>query len=336
MTMVKIREIVVQPSLINTSCVWASDLEQLTELHNCPYTGATTTRTATLTGFQEDASHTFAFLADSLSSLNSYGYSPHPLSSYIEWIKTLLLSNLLSTKPFIISITDDNANSLQVMLAAIQDLRAGHPSWRSRVAVEFNASCPNIRGHPPLSYNFSNLMPFLDALAQYFWADQTLTIGIKLPPYVVSTQIRDVIHGIAKYTRQDPALGCSVNPFAFFTCTNTIGNSLVFSDQTLDGRGGGSRFAVPPALGGLAGEAIHFLSLGNVYSFSHLLAEFGDTALQEIVIIGAGGVTSPAAVARMHLAGAKVVGCATLLGRLGVAAFKRLSEETTTTERRDE
>lgn len=56
--MVSIRNITISPALINTSCAWASDEAQLAALFDCPYTGAVTTRTATLGGFDEDASHT--------------------------------------------------------------------------------------------------------------------------------------------------------------------------------------------------------------------------------------------------------------------------------------
>ena len=58
---------------------------------------------------------------------------------------------------------------------------------------------------------------------------------------------------------------------------------------------------------------------------SKLLAESGDAAVQQIVVIGAGGVTSADAVARMHRAGAQVVGSATLFGKLGVSAFEQLA-----------
>ena len=268
--------------------------------------------------------------------MNSYGYSPHPLSAYIGWVRTLLDRDPQSAKPFIISITDSTPQGLQEMMTAIQDLRAEQPSWSSRVAIEFNASCPNIKGHPPPSYSFATLAPFLDALAERFWADRTLTLGIKLPPYVVATQIQDLVNGIRQYSRQDVTSGRPTNPFAFLVCTNTLGNCLVFSTETTDGETRGSPFAVPPAVGGLAGEAIHPLSLGNVYFFSRFLAESGDSGLQEIVIVGAGGVTSPEAVARMHRAGAKIVGCATLVGRLGVAAFTQLSQEQKTRSSEDE
>ncbi|KAH7930600.1 FMN-linked oxidoreductase [Leucogyrophana mollusca] len=322
--MVRIRSIEVSPSLVNCSCAWASDLSQLQELYHCQYTGAVITRTATLAGFAEDSSHTVAFLKDSLSSLNSYGYSPHSLATYLSWIRTLLEQDPSSSKPFIISISDSSPVEIAAMLDSIQVLRKSQPGWQSRVAVEFNPSCPNIKGHPPPSYHFSGVSPFLDVFAKAFWEDESLTIGLKLPPYVASTQFTEVIDGIAAYTRLDPS-GQPRNPFAYFTCTNTLGNSLVFSELAVDGGAGVNQFAVPPGLGGLAGEAIHSLSLGNVYSFARLLAESDDPAMREIVIIGAGGVTTPEAVERMHRAGAKAVGCATLLGKEGVAAFQRLA-----------
>ncbi|KAG2070693.1 FMN-linked oxidoreductase [Suillus decipiens] len=322
--MVLIRSIDVSPSMVNCSCAWASDYQQLSGLYHCPYTGAVVTRTATLDGFEEDESHTVAFMKDSLSSLNSYGYSPHPLHEYLAWIRELL-GEEQSLKPFIISITESSAERLSEMLLAIQQFRASNSTWRSRIAVEFNSSCPNIKGHPPPSYHLPSLKSYLDVFAKAFQDDSTLTIGLKLPPYIIATQFHDVIACISSYTRTDSSIGNSINPIAYFTCTNTLGNSLAFADQTPDAKADVSRFAVPPGLGGLAGEAIHSLSLGNVYAFSRLLAESDDPAMREIVIVGAGGVTSPEAVRRMNRAGAKIVGCATLLGKEGVKAFEILS-----------
>ena len=269
-----------------------------------------------------------AFLKDSLSSINSYGYSPHPLFSYVGpggWIRSILRRTPGSSKPFIISITESHATDLRLMLNAIQGLRAAQHGWASRIAVELNTSCPNIPSRAPPSYDPAGpaLATLLDVLAEFFWKDTSLTIGVKLPPYVAATQIADVVQTIATYSRIGPESGTSVNPIAFLTCTNTLGNSLVFADQV---EGATGEFAVPPGVGGLAGEAIHALSLGNVSGFSTLLAASDDPALRQIVVIGAGGVTSAEAVARMHRAGAKVVGSATLLGKVGVAAFEQLSK----------
>lgn len=56
--MVKINSLTISPPLINTACAWASDYNHLEALFNCPYTGAVTTRTATLKGYKETDAHT--------------------------------------------------------------------------------------------------------------------------------------------------------------------------------------------------------------------------------------------------------------------------------------
>lgn len=55
-SMESINHLRISPALINSSSAWASDLKQLQELFDSKYTGAVTTRTATLKGFQEDPS----------------------------------------------------------------------------------------------------------------------------------------------------------------------------------------------------------------------------------------------------------------------------------------
>jgi hypothetical protein len=56
--MVALNSIDISPPLLNSSCAWSSDLCQLRELYMSTYTGAITTRTATVDGFQEDVNHT--------------------------------------------------------------------------------------------------------------------------------------------------------------------------------------------------------------------------------------------------------------------------------------
>ena len=53
-----IRRLVVSPPFMNSSSPCASERDQLQELFDSPYTGAVTTRTATLTGFKETSEHT--------------------------------------------------------------------------------------------------------------------------------------------------------------------------------------------------------------------------------------------------------------------------------------
>ena len=86
---------------------------------------------------------------------------------------------------------------------------------------------------------------------------------------------------------------------------------------------------MPTAVGGVAGDSLHALALGNVYTFQQQLAaqDAQDAGLAGIKIIGVGGVTSKAAAARMTQAGADAVACATLFGKEGVRAFEILGKE---------
>ena len=276
------------------------------------------------------------FTSTTNSTLNSYGYSPHPLKSYLDWVYTLLTTRTPDgappTKPVIISITSARADELAGLVTAIQKLRscikAANASGTSElVAIELNTSCPNIKDAPPPSYNFPSLIPLLEVLAAVFRGDPSLTIGLKLPPYLYRTCFHDAIATVASFSRQ--VNGVTQNPFAFITCTNTLGSSLLFTDQITSAPASSSAIspALPTPLGGLGGEAIHPLALGNVYTFAQLLSQHADEAVRRIVIIGVGGVTSPAAAQRMFRAGAQVVECATLLGQQGMLAFQAIVED---------
>ncbi|KAF8060970.1 hypothetical protein FPV67DRAFT_1423607 [Lyophyllum atratum] len=331
--MVKIHTLNVSPPLINSSCAWASDLEQLTELYDSPFTGAVTTRTATLDGFEEGPSHTVAFSKSGVTSINSYGYSPHPLSRYLTWVKGLLLKAPLpegSRKPFIISITSSDPVKLRTMVQSIQGLRTELQDTiaQTSIAIELNTSCPNIPNSPPTGYAFPSLFPLLTVLKEEHAKDPTLTIGLKLPPFVYRDQFLAVIDGLKGLCLPEDGESTgseTICPFAFFTCTNTLGNSLLFQEQSTRPAPlseEATPFAVPTGLGGLAGDSLHALALRNVYTFTQLLQEPANAFLKRIAVIGVGGVTSKEAAERMRRAGATVVGCATLLGKEGVRAFE--------------
>lgn len=214
------------------------------------------------------------------------------------------------------------------MIASIQSTLRYTPDstpspWAHRIAIELNTSCPNITGAPPPAYTPSAppLVNLLTVLQEEFKKDTSLTIGLKLPPYVYQSQFRDILKVIAGLSFA--VGGAMVNPIAFFTCTNTLGNTLLFSSQTETPLG--SKYALPVPLGGLAGHALHPLALGNVHTFSTLLQSAEFSCLKDIVIIGVGGVTDIRGVERMREAGAHVVGAASLFGKYGPKAFQRLS-----------
>lgn len=226
------------------------------------------------------ASLQVAFSSSTTTSLNSYGYSPYPLSQYLEWVQQLISDSPQSTKPIIISITFDspgpNGNeseaSLDTLLEMIQTMRQeisdtpsdkGTPSQTVRIGVEINTSCPNITNKPPPAYEPASMRPLLAVVAKHVSKDPSLVVGLKLPPYVHAKQFTDVV---AELSKLSPAQG--PHPIAFLTCTNTLGSSLLFDDQTLPSNfekpSEPAGFAVPTIYGGLAGESIHPLSLGQV------------------------------------------------------------------------
>ncbi|KAF7344428.1 DHO-dh domain-containing protein [Mycena sanguinolenta] len=315
--MVQVGSLHISPELVNASCAWASDLGQLQALFDSPDTGAVLTRTSTLEGFQEDASsHTVAFASSSTTSLNSYGYSPHKLSQYLSWIESILSAAATpKSKPFIISITASQPDVTRSTIDAIQALRSKGPAFAD-IGIEFNTSCPNIRGSTPPGYAFTNLVPLLTVFADAWRADNSLTLGLKLPPYVHAAQFAEVLDTLRQFSTTADVDGHARNPIAYIACTNTLGNALLMITRL--------RYRRP--LGGIAGDALHALALGNVYSFARLLeAEDSASGLKNLVIIGIGGVTSAEAAARMRKAGASIVGSATLFGKEGVRAFEIIS-----------
>jgi len=169
-------------------------------------------------------------------------------------------------------------------------------------------------------------LPLLQILANAHSNDPTLSIGLKLPPYVYKDQFSEALAGIELFSA--PADDGTINnPIAFLTCTNTLGNCLLFSDQAITS--GDQIFAVPTALGGLAGDSLHPLALGNVFTFKSLISsqEAKDAGIGHIKIIGVGGVNSREATMRMRNAGAAAVGCATLFGKEGIQAFEIIGKE---------
>lgn len=209
------------------------------------------------------------------------------------------------------------------MLTQLQDLRQKLGDQTddrgAQIAVELNTSCPNIQGTSPPGYDVESLNPLLRVLSDAYGKDPTLTIGLKLPPLVHEQQFHSILDRIQ-------SMGSTIS---FLTCTNTLGNSLLFSDQITSppSPSNEQNFALPTALGGLAGDALHPLALGNVYRFSKLLKESNkrSSSLSKIKIIGVGGVTSKEARRRMEAAGADAVACATFFGKQGVTAFEMLS-----------
>ena len=239
----------ISPPLINSANPWCSTRADLQALFDDENTGAVTTRTSLLGGFPHDPNiHQFTFFSpesfhhtdesrDSRSgvvisdsnggSLNTLGYSPYPLDSYLSMLGEIAATSTLrdSTcrkKPFIISVTGSAADVVQCY-RRIQRVQA---SIENPLCMEINLSCPNIPSKPPPAYSKSSLEEYLDVLASEPVSDgkQRVAIGIKTPPYTYHDQFQVLIDALN-------ATGSPTCPVDFITATNTLGSSLLIDPE---------------------------------------------------------------------------------------------------------
>ncbi|KAK6007936.1 hypothetical protein QM012_004750 [Aureobasidium pullulans] len=319
----------IEPPLLNSANPWCSTREDLEALYACPHTGAVTTRTSLLLGFPHDPTiHQHAFFSTQSqtattasdytisgkeypASLNTLGYSPTPIDTYLGWIEQIIsASPNLKPKPFIISVTG-SPKEVAECYSRVAALAARIPA---PLAVEVNLSCPNIANKPPPAYSGSALKEYLDALKH---VPRTVSLGLKTPPYTYAGQFKTLVDTLREN---------GTSPIDFITATNTLGSCLVLGPQ--------GRPLLPSAagtgIGGLAGEPLHALALGNVATLRQLLDEHAE--LRDIDIIGVGGVSDAAGLSRMQAVGAKVVAIGTALGREGLPVFAKILHGTKTSK----
>jgi len=316
----------IDPPLLNSANPWATDVKDLRALYDCRYTGAVTTRTSLIGGFNHDAAaHQYAFFdaaaghgrGTDTASVNSLGYSPHTLDEYLSFIREVLSSTSVTktNKGFIVSITgdpDDVVECYRRISSAQRDVAVP-------LAMEINLSCPNIPGAPPPAYDAAALLRFLNPLRDLISGSPELPripFGLKTPPYTHLTEYQVLINALR--TSAGPQ---NASPVSFITATNTLGSCLVLSSTSeppnpvLPGHG----------LGGMAGAPLHPLALGNVATIRRMLDENGDQ-LGHIQIIGVGGVLDSAGYERMKSVGAYAVAVGTGLGIKGVGIFQDIAE----------
>ncbi|KFA47696.1 hypothetical protein S40293_08718 [Stachybotrys chartarum IBT 40293] len=310
------------PPLLNSACPWATTPSNLRTLLLCPATGALTTRTSLLAGFpHDDALHRYLFFDPSSSvpaegtsagpeipasssvedgaraSLNSLGYSPLSLGTYLDILKDLSKELPDVRKQIIVSVTG-SAEDVRTCYDAIV---LASSSIHFPLAMEINLSCPNIPNKPPPAYSSSSLSSYLTLLP----ADPVIPIGIKTPPYTYHAQFATLVDTLK------PAASC----ISFITATNTLGSCLVLDEGTqLPGLG----------FGGMAGPPLHPLALGNVATIRRLLDE--NDALKHVQIVGAGGVSDVNGYRRFKGVGVFAVAVGTALGKQGVAVFENIAK----------
>ncbi|KAI1459229.1 dihydroorotate dehydrogenase [Annulohypoxylon moriforme] len=345
----------INPPLLNSANPWATTLEDLTALFECPSTGAVTTRTALLDGFPHDPDkHQYSFfdpgsnlpmgristpgeegsLSTSMSaSLNNMGYSPIPLNKYLEFIEKIAREKGAERpgKGFVVSVTGspEDVAECYVRIAKTQKRVGGNVP----LAMEVNLSCPNIPGAPPPAYDGEALGGYLDAVARVVGElvkeeededgdggtggkGARIPWGVKTPPYTHAGQFGMFVTALRNAAKRSGGI-C---PISFVTATNTLGSCLVFDAAELSGKGERMPRLAGTGIGGMAGPPLHPLALGNVKTLRELLDEAPET--RHVQIIGIGGVGDADGYRRMRDVGAAAAGVGTALGRKGVGVFE--------------
>lgn len=336
----------INPPLVNSANPWATTLQDLQALYESRHTGGVTTRTSLHQGFAHDPStHQFTLFDTTThkseqdraklsghenASLNTLGYSPIPLESYLDFIRTIAssTSNIQPGKGFIVSVTGSPGEVLQ----CYKQIAKAQAQVPFPLAMEINLSCPNIPGKPPPAYNRTSLSLYLMELQEAVSASGSdlprIPYGLKTPPYTHSTEYHELISALETSAASAPGRVC---PVSFITATNTLGSCLVLADpeptsSSVYSSSGGDRPALFGAgIGGMAGAPLHPLALGNVRTIRRMLDE-REAALGHIQIIGVGGVLDTAGFKRMKAVGADFVGVGTALGIQGVDIFAAISK----------
>lgn len=331
----------INPPLINSSNPWATTTSDLQQLFDCPHTGAVTTRTSLLHGFEhDDTIHQRTFFDPSNhalqpghlrgdkvpstfgASLNTLGYSPIVLSAYLSMIQRVVTDSTLPdeikrSKPFIISVT----GSAQAVRECYRLISMAQGSLENPLCMEINLSCPNIPDKPPPAYSGDSLAEYLKALGEEERdvkdGYRRVRVGIKTPPYTYLDQFKILIDALLASCGNGKQC-----PIDFITTVNTLGSSLVLADE--EGKPA-INSANGEGIGGMAGAPLHPLALGNVKTIRSMLDQHEE--LRAVDVIGIGGVSDNAGFRRMQAVGAKVVGVGTAFGREGMQVFSHILED---------
>lgn len=230
------------------------------------------------------------------ASFNNLGYSPVTLQQYLSMLRDLgqQVSPGARRKAAIISVTgtEEELPQCASLIASFQDMIP------FQLAMEVNLSCPNISGSSPLAYDREKLTSYLKALPE----GPQIPVGIKLPPYTYKEQFQMLKSALseAEVTKR----------ISFITAVNTLGSCCIMED----GEHTGQQTLPYGGLGGMAGPPLHPLALGNVVQLrEHTLVD----ELQDIELIGVGGVSDGKGFNRMRSMGCSFVALATALGKAG-------------------
>jgi len=222
-----------------------------------------------------------------LGSIQSMGLPNLGYQEYIKLAPQLKKYN----KPIIASIAGFSIKDYQELVEAFQNSEVD--------LIEVNLSCPSIDGKSVIAYDFEQTE---EVLAKTLNLGKK-PLGLKLPPYYDLSHYKQIAKLVKKYN------------ISFITCINSVGNALIIDSEK-------ETPVIKPrkGFGGLGGEYIKPIALGNVRAFYELLKG-------EVSIMGVGGIKSGTDAFEFLLAGADAVQIATTFEKEGASCFERINKE---------
>jgi len=219
-----------------------------------------------------------------LGSVQSMGLPNLGYQEYIEFASQLKKYN----KPIIASIAGFSVEDYRELVEAFQNSNVD--------LIEVNLSCPSIDGKSVIAYDFKQTEEVLIKTLNL----SKKPLGLKLPPYYDLSHHKQMVELIKRYN------------ISFITCINSIGNTLVIDPEK-------EATVIKPrkGFGGLGGEYIKPIALGNVRAFYELLKG-------EVSIMGVGGIKSGTDAFEFLLAGADAVQIATTFEKEGPSCFEKI------------
>jgi len=272
----------INPGIMNASGALCTTIDELEALGKSR-AGAIVIKSTTIEPRAGNAKPRFH--TTHLGSINSMGLPNLGYKEYAKIIPHLKKFN----KPVISSVAGLQPADFPIIAEAMSKAGAD--------MLEINLSCPNIAGKPQIAHDFvcseDTLEKIVDVIDTPF--------GIKLPPYFDEAHHKQMAAIIKKF-----------NP-AYISCINSPGSTLVIDPEK-------EEMVIRPKFGGLGGEYVKPIALGNVRRFYEILG--GKTP-----IIGCGGIKTGTDIFEHLLVGATAVQVGTQLMKDGPGVFARLERE---------
>ncbi len=280
-----------QSYIYNASGINNQILSQLKKIADSG-SGAITLKSATLEARKGNENPKYIVKSDLIPgcTLNSMGLPNEGIQKTLEYVQDL---KNYTTKPVVFSLSGLSLNENLEMIKKVQNQNLAD-------LIELNLSCPNIAGKPMVGNDPDQVKNTLDKIREI---GGNIKLGVKLPGYT-DLPIYDQISELLLEYQVD-----------YITCCNTLGNCLVI-DPSKE-----SAIIKPKmGLGGLAGDFVKPLALGNVWNFYQRLQG-------KVQIVGVGGIRTGTDAFEFLLAGADAVQIGSTFAQEGIGSFDRINQE---------